>query len=348
MNLTKDKESGFYHVHYKDQTGKPRTVTTKCTSRKEAEEAVKNSGIRELEATARAGRLSQQTIGRILTGRNVKIDSAVEDWRSWLASIGRRDTSIDGSYRTVTTWVKTVGIGNNPPSAITEKHIHVFVNDTKADKSHAYRLLQLGHIRSFLMFCMAKGWTIGDPAKLVRVRTDTLSHEQKEKRKIQTFTDEEVKLLLNKTEPGSFWRAAILIGRYTGLRLRDIACLEWASINDTPGKLVVWTRKTNKRVELEIPKQLQETIKELPKNRGKYVFPEQMALINDVKRRPFLSIYFGRICQRVGLKGKVFHFLRSTYIEDCLKRGIPIRHIAVNVGHSDIATTRGYLPDEED
>src|SRR4030095_5553432 len=61
------------------------------------------------------------------------------------------------------------------------------------------------------------------------------------------FTPEQIAALIEAT-PNEDWKGAILFGYYTGLRLRDIADLEWNAINWKEQKITVTTRKTRKDV----------------------------------------------------------------------------------------------------
>jgi integrase len=92
--------------------------------------------------------------------------------------------------------------------------------------------------------------------------------------------------------------------------LSDIAQLEWRSFGEV-GKIVVWTEKTNKRMELPVTQGLQDTVSEVvPVSDATYMFPAQREVIRDVRRRSLLSVQFGRLCARVGIEGKSFHSMR--------------------------------------
>ena len=63
-------------------------------------------------------------------------------------------------------------------------------------------------------------------------------------------TEVEVKRMFWRLKYLNFWLPAVLIGRYTGLRIGDVVRLEWESLS-TPGKFIVWTRKRDKRIALD-------------------------------------------------------------------------------------------------
>jgi len=151
-----------------------------------------------------------------------------------------------------------------------------------------------------------------------------------------------------------FWLVAVRIGKETGLRLSDIAQLEWRCV-ERPDEIAVWADKTNKRTSHKISKELHNLICEIPVVEEKYVFPEQAAIIQDVKKRAGLSVQFGRLCDRLGIKGKSFHSLRhykatNSYAKldkEALARKLAsvlsITEIKQLLGHANSKTTEGYL-----
>jgi integrase len=61
------------------------------------------------------------------------------------------------------------------------------------------------------------------------------------------FTPEQITELI-KAAPSEDWKGAILCGYYTGLRLRDVADLEWSAVDLDRRTITVTTRKTLRRV----------------------------------------------------------------------------------------------------
>ena len=132
-----------------------------------------------------------------------------------------------------------------------------------------------------------------------------------------------------------------------GLRLGDICQLEWDSFS-VKNKFIVWTDKRDRRVALDLDPRLADVIAAIAPINSQYVFPEERALYKDTRRKANLSTYFRRICAAVDIHGKTFHDLRSSFIVDCKKRGLPMEHIAESVGHRSTTTTKGYIPKGED
>ena len=65
------------------------------------------------------------------------------------------------------------------------------------------------------------------------------------------FTPEQIAALIA-AAPNEDWKGAILCGYYTGLRLRDVADLQWNAIDWEEQKITVTTRKTRKDVTIPI------------------------------------------------------------------------------------------------
>jgi integrase len=70
------------------------------------------------------------------------------------------------------------------------------------------------------------------------------------------FTDKELKSLLKVTEKDANWRTMLLLGYYTGLRLRDCANLTWRDIELHTGTLNIQTEKTGRQQVLPLAEPL--------------------------------------------------------------------------------------------
>jgi integrase len=147
---------------------------------------------------------------------------------------------------------------------------------------------------------------------------------------------------------------AVSQAKETGLRLSDIAQLEWRSFAED-GKLITWTEKTNKRMELPITNALRALISEVPVTDADYVFPAQRAIIRDVAKRSGLSVQFGRLLDRRHITGKSFHSLRHYRATQSFKNidkatlaakladTLSMEQIATLLGHANSKTTKRYV-----
>lgn len=342
MKLLKDKATGVWKVRIWTAHGQ-KTLTTKCQNKDDAIIVANESGLKQAELSARAGQLSAQAISKILTGRKITLQGAVDAWLERLACRGRSQRTVHNYRLFAMSFVKKHR--TLLPASITEQHINDWLNHKTNRQKAGSRSVRLTAMRSFLEYCQDKGWCAGNAANLVEINYTVLSHEQKEPKQRLPFTDDEVETLLEQASDNAscFWHAAILIGRHLGLRLGDIASLEWACFNK-PGKIIVWTDKHDRRVELPItPQQLVVEFSRIPKAHRSYLFPEQQAIAADVARRATLSTQFSRLCQKAGIEGKSFHSLRHAFASACQRSGQPIWYISQSLGHSRQSTTLSYI-----
>jgi len=317
---------------------------------------------------AAAGKLN---IASFNFGPTVKVDQALAQFEEWLEATGNPRTAAN-QLTYVKAWIRDAGIAGKALDEVTEKHVDKWVNETESGAKASTRRIRLACLRAFYRFATIKQLTKANPAALVRVKMENLKHAQKEPRQKTIFKDSDLARLIKHVDEKitpleerlvkiknhsrahyapvvekkiadlRFWRSAIVIARYTGLRLGDIAQLEWAAFG-TPGNIIVWTDKRDRRVNLLVAPELQKAIATIEFEDASWCFPKHRDTVRDPKRRAGLSMQFDRLCKAAGLKGHTFHDWRHTYATDCKRKGIPMPHISTNLGHTDTKTTIGYI-----
>lgn len=388
MKLT--KKDGVYHASFKTAAGQRRTISTKQSDREQAIAVCKQAGIAEMERAAIAGKLSREVVGRILTGKRMTLAKAVEPFQAWMKSRGRAPKTIAENTITLTAWMREMKIESFPPTAVTGTHIAGWINDADKSRGQGSRKVALGHLRTFFAFCANQGWVAADPSSAIGIDYSVLSHDQKEPAQRQPFTPDELERLTaylksevqvigldmarveqageysdhgravklgklgGKNSELFFWLFAVRCSSTTGLRLSDIAGLEWRCFNE-PGKIVVWMDKTNRRIEHVLSPELETMVTQIPVCSPTRLFPEQYQIVSDVKRRSLLSIQFKRICEHVGIKGKSMHSCRHAAAsekyhaidkDDLAKRlaeTLSIGQIKQLLGHSSATTSAKYI-----
>ncbi len=175
------------------------------------------------------------------------------------------------------------------------------------------------------------------------------------------FTPEQLAALIA-AAPSEDWKGAILCGYYTGLRLRDIADLEWSAINWQEQKITVTTRKTRKDVTIPIHPQFVAWLKRQTRGIGKApVFPTLAG--KSGAGRSGLSMAFKRIMERAKIKGRLlrdatgegrsqsslsFHSLRHSFNAALANAGVGVEMRQELIGHSSLEMNRLYThPDME-
>jgi integrase len=369
--LTKEKRAGTWKARVRTVDGGTKTLSIKATNRAEAKKLLKQSRLPEIEAAAKSGDLQTRGLNAILGHNRVTASDAATQFQEWQQTVGRAPNYMHQASSVLKRFSEQMNLAGVMVPDITERHVYDYINSKEGGNAN-WRRTQLGILRAFFEFASARGLRLGNPAKLVEVRMDILTHAQKETRERRPFSDSEIRKIVAvvdneitrlrsladaiestemakanwlrmRADESEFWKAAIILSRYTGLRIGDICQLEWETFT-VPGKIIVWTDKRNKRVVLPMDHpDLVDAVASIKPLSNQYVFPDQRDAYLDPKRRANFSTYFRRWAEEAGVKGKTFHDLRSSFISDAAKRGVPIDYIRKLAGHSDEQTTRGYI-----
>ncbi len=321
------KIDGTYHVAV-HASGKTKWIPTGCDTQAEAEKVIAESGVERLSLAAKAGRLTHKAVGQILTGRDLTCREALEEFKKQ-RSVSQASKTVANNILVISKWLKDAGIESLPPSEVTPQHIGAWINDKNSKWKRSTRQSALAIVRNFCRFCADTGWITSDPSQLVELDDSVMAQDQKGSGDKQPFTEEEVRRLLEALHQDwrlsetkehelcrdpmdvGFWLVAVSVAKETGLRLSDIAQLQWRSFQET-GKLITWIEKTNRRMELPISQELFALISEVvPANDTDYLFPAHCAAIRDVNRRSKLSVQFARMLRQLGINNRSFHSLRN-------------------------------------
>lgn len=347
MNIVADKDTGIYKVRFKDASGKTRTRSTGVTNLEDAKRVVADAKVKELELAALAKTLNAESLTAIMaSGKKVSCSDAVGEWAAWRLGHSSPNT-VRSQELVLRAFLRFHGADNWALPKLVFDHLDKFVNADDACKVAA-RDMRVAALRSFFDFITARAWYVGNPSKLVRVRMNNLTVEQKERAHRQPVTEREFNHIMKHAE--GFQKYATALSYWAGLRLSDVACLEWASI--LPDELVVWTRKAERRVALPIDDpligggKLRMVIMALLEDHSHhpaYVFPEEREVILDPARRARLSVYYGRLLTELGIEGKSFHCLRHAFATRLAKAGKSLEDIGRLIGHANAKTTAGYV-----
>ena len=293
----------------------------------------------------------------------------------WLADsryTGHSPKYILGHRWNISQWFRwRPALNSIHPSELTKADVYDFVN-RQPGPGLATRRRSLGSIHAFCSWLNAEG--LGrNCAHGVSIALDLLHHEQKETTVWKTFTPEEQALIFTALErnwmpferhwcrtgmadqligdpaQAQFWFHACRLARATGMRLSDIAQLEWASLS-LPGFIIVWVQKVKKRLCLPL-RELDracpgaiEWVAELPKNDSRYVFPSQKEIYSDVTRRVEFSWTFYRVLEKLRMqeRGKSFHSWRHTAVTAWHQAGFAPENCAAFAGHATVEMNQNY------
>jgi integrase len=173
------------------------------------------------------------------------------------------------------------------------------------------------------------------------------------------FTPEQLAALIRAAKSDD-WKGAIVCGAYTGLRLRDVADLQWSAINWAEQKITVTTRKTRKDVTVPIHPQFASWLEKQTRGIGKApVFPTLAGKSGAGKSG--LSMQFKRIMERAGIRGRMlreavgagrsqsslsFHSLRHTFNAALANAGVAVEIRQKLTGHASAEMNAQYTHHE--
>ena len=278
----------------------------------------------------------------------MKAKDALDKMMGWMEAIGRSSKTADNTWREVEYFLHITKLTDKSVKSIDEYILNDYLNNPEELGIHhvtsvSTRKYKLTAIKSFLNYCVAKGWSSSNPASLVKVNIRKVPHSKREPVKKEAFTPEEIRYIVANTD--GFWRAAILIALETGLRIGDIVQLEWDCF--TPDTITVWTDKRDMRVELKMSARLRKTIAFLPCEDDEYLFPDQrkdylMEVDGGRGVRSWFPVTFKRMMTQFGIEGKTFHSLRVTHASRRKQSGEDIEQIAKDLAHSSSRTTKKH------
>ena len=345
MTFTKQKETGVIIAHVKGLDGKRHSLSTGVTDRAKARQMAKYTGLMDIEREVKAKRFFDRATS-IMAHKDHKLSAAITEYRDRMRHWAMAPNHIQNTGITLNAWMTDRELDHKKVADVTDQDVDLFINGPSPRKA-AWRAVQLAMISKFFDFTVASGYRLGNPAKLVRVDYSKLSHEQKEKRERQCYTDDQVARMVEvakkKHGENSFWHLGIIIARHSALRMIDVASLEWKSL-EKPGVIISWTRKRDKRVELPIQHEdLKRALASIQKEDDVYCFPWEQSIANRPWRRSLLSRQFAVIRSVAGIEEKNFHDLRSTALTDLKANGASKEEVMRAAGHSNWKTTEGYI-----
>jgi integrase len=350
MKLIKKENDKYWSVEVATEAGERKIICTYCETREEATVVIKQSKIKEIERSAKAHRLTADVVTLITANRSVTVMDAIAEWSEWMKVGVRSARTRVNNETTASNWAKQTGVESKTIGSITADEIHAWINDPSKPDKLGTRIMKLSSVRNLMRFCAIKRYILSDPSQLVSVDYRAISHDQRETKHKAVFEDDEVEFVLSNCEglePDSmsegFYKAAIMMGRDLALRLGDICNLEWSCFNFQKGIVVVWTDKSNTRIELPLSERVARLVSSMERSDPRLLFPAESVIANDPKKRAMLSVYFGRMFKSLGFDGYSFHSLRATMATSMAAKGATIDEIANALGHNGTSATRSYI-----
>lgn len=135
-------------------------------------------------------------------------------------------------------------------------------------------------------------------------------------------------------------KAFVLLLRWTGLRIRDVAVMRWVKVQGA--QIFLYTQKTGTPVVVPIPPECVEALNAIPR-RGEYIF-----WTGKGKEKTFVSNWqrtLRKVFLLAGIPDGHAHRFRDTFAVELLLTGVDIADVSVLLGHSSVKITeRHYAP----
>lgn len=404
----KRHENGTWYLLIPTVSGTSKEVSTGIKGSRTAVKAwAKEHRIKEAAEATVSTRSARAVVDAMLVGHKLDWEGIIAEWKDSLTVNARAATTVARHVANMRRFIKEAKLEQTSPRDVTERQVFDWVNQpSMIGYSSRESLLQA--VRGFFRFTQSRGYTIHNPASMVNVVRSGLTHEQLEHRPMDAFTpaqfshleaaiDQEIRDTLDHIEENPyrgarrdsrrqsletalgylrFWHAAIHYAYAIGLRISDIALLEWASL-EKEGWVIVHTEKTHTRIAIPYTSEaIQERLGALPaRHAGKKVMVEaSVASVAPLLREAVrltedyradqgeharycfppqakdyqsnhskLSLYFRRLLNNHNLTTLSFHSLRHARIRDWNDKGIDLEVIGLHVGHASTKTTEGYL-----
>ena len=122
-------------------------------------------------------------IAKMMSGRNMTCQDALDEWNEWRVSEGKSSNTINSQTDFIHLFCKAHHGMDKPVNTITHKMISKWVNNPKSKVGVSTRNAWLSAISAFLSFCSTRQYIPKNPASIVSVNKQLLSHEQKERRR---------------------------------------------------------------------------------------------------------------------------------------------------------------------
>jgi site-specific recombinase XerD len=199
---------------------------------------------------------------------------------------------------------------------------------------------KIERLRSFFKFCVDREWIEKNPAKGLKLPKEdnlpTLPFTSEEWEKIRWAVD------LYPDRPEGRRKqilAFLLLLRYTGLRIRDVTCLQRNRIQDK--KIFLYTQKTGAPVLLPLSDEVLGAVSDVS-GTGEYLFwsgnGNPKSSVADWQRS------LRKLFDVAGIENGHAHRFRDSFAVELLLHGISLENVAIILGNTARIVEKHYAP----
>jgi len=259
-------------------------------------------------------------------------------------------------------WYRTYVLTNNKPSeqvqkkCMLNKHLAPYfgrmvlsqisalqIEEFKAKKqSSGLCNKSINNLLGILGKCLrtAQEWEIID--KVPRIKPLKVAPQE-----VKYLNEEEYTQLLVAANDGGIFYEMLLFSLRTGVRIGELAALEWADINFHDGTVtvrrnivngIVGSPKNNKFRTVYLACDIFEKLSARRKNNG-LIFPDD---IGNYFSRFICRNRLNNLCSKAGIKRISWHALRHSFASQLATNGVSLKTIQELMGHSDLKMVQRY------
>lgn len=196
-------------------------------------------------------------------------------------------------------------------------------------------------LRAFLAWCEARGWIEGNPAaKLSTIKVEqcpTLPFSADEMDRILAAVDRYPERNAFGYDQRARLRAFVLVLRWSGLRISDVADLTWDRLDGR--RLRLYTQKTGTLVSVPLP-DVAITALHVIQTGGLYVFRTGKG-----KVRSAVSSWertLAKLFTLAQVDGGHAHRFRDTFAVELLLKGVDLVDVSILLGHASVKVTEKH------
>lgn len=246
------------------------------------------------------------------------------EWLRWLRETRGR------SQNTVETYARSARSLGVPLETATREDIEQWWRDRATDadgnpRPHSSRNNELSALRSFYHWCVRFDHRVDDPT----VRLDSLRIQ---KRMSRFIGDEDFQRLMTELPPDL--KRACALGAYAGMRVSEVARLNWREVNQDQRRIIARGKGDKERV-IGLSFELLTIL--LPDTGGNVVTGRP-----DGYTEHYLQQLVNKSIRGLGIEHS-FHGLRHRFGYKAATAGIAPTSIARAMGHESLSTTMGYI-----
>jgi integrase len=355
-------KSPYWFASFKDHQGRWRNKSTRSTNKTQARkiaETFERVAARRLGAQKAAEAIRE--LYHELSGVEAPKASASEFCRDWLRAKAKEKlspTTILAYENTAHQFLGALGErAGEDISNLERTDIVSFRNHLSERLSVETVNKHLKIVRMILKSAKNDGFLLEDPSQGVKLLKGSGGARLR-----RALGVDELRKILELADPE--WQSLIKLGIYTGQRLGDLAGLSWNDVLLSEGVIRIWSRKTNRKIEIPIVGPLHEHLLELHGRNGSARFLHPGAAAKMRARRGktnSLSNDFIALLIEAGLREKSphqargigrsgartpsdlsFHSLRHSAVSMLKHAGVPDAVVMELVGHESAAMSARY------